>query len=136
MAAAEAIAEALWLCQLLADIGYVQVGPTPILEDNHGAIKLSNNEYGHRRTEHIDVRYHFIRERVKSKKLALVPCPSEEMIAYVITKSVAKSNLLIHRKFTWITTTRGNVVVPHTFLIKQITYTQFQHPQPPHHRQH
>lgn len=33
-----------------------------LLVDNQSAIKLTKNDELHKRTKHIDVRYHFIRE--------------------------------------------------------------------------
>lgn len=38
------------------------VGPTTIFEDNQGAIHLVENPVHHKRTKHIDVRFHYVRE--------------------------------------------------------------------------
>lgn len=62
MAAAEGAKAAVWLRQLLKDIGYEQMTSTPIFIDNQSAIRLVRNPELHHRTKHIDVRYHFIRE--------------------------------------------------------------------------
>ena len=35
-----------------------------ILEDNQGAIALTKNPEFHKHTKHIDIRYHFVREKV------------------------------------------------------------------------
>ena len=43
-----------------------------VMEDNNGAIKLSNNLESYKRTKHIDIKYHFIRELVKSNKIRLL----------------------------------------------------------------
>ena len=56
--------EAIWLRRLLFDVGYEMDSPTTLYEDNQGAIELPKNPKSHNRTQHIDISYHFIRERV------------------------------------------------------------------------
>ncbi|EWM20271.1 retrotransposon protein [Nannochloropsis gaditana] len=41
------------------------------MEDNQACIAMSNNPITHKRTKHIDVRYHFVREKVESKEVEL-----------------------------------------------------------------
>ena len=54
--------EAVWLRQLLADIGYVQEGPTSIMCDNQGCIALAKNPTYHSRTKPINVQHHFVKD--------------------------------------------------------------------------
>ena len=42
-----------------------------VFEDNQGAIALSKNPEFHKRTKHIDIRYHFVRERVDDDQVLL-----------------------------------------------------------------
>ena len=56
---------------LLDEIYYVDL-PAVIAEDNTGAIFLSKNQQVGSRTKHIDVRYHFIREKVESGHVVVV----------------------------------------------------------------
>ena len=58
--------------------------------DNQGALSLSKNPINHKRTKHIDVKFHFIREHVKTGKVILSYVPSAENDADVFTKSVGK----------------------------------------------
>ena len=44
----------------------------------------------HARTKHIDIRHHFIREKVVDGSINLVYCPTESMIADALTKPVSK----------------------------------------------
>ena len=44
----------------------------------------------HRSSKHIEIRYHFVRERVQDGSLKLVYIPSSENIADVLTKSTRK----------------------------------------------
>ena len=61
--------EAFWLRRLINDLGNRMISPTLIYEDNQGAIQLSRNPRFDNRTKHIDVSYHFVRERVTSKEI-------------------------------------------------------------------
>lgn len=42
-----------------------------ICSDNMVALQLSSHKINHQRTKHIDFRYHFIREKIQSKKIKL-----------------------------------------------------------------
>jgi hypothetical protein len=58
-------------------------------EDNQGCIKLSKNSVMKERTKHIDIAYHFVREMVKDKVIELEYCPTNDMFADILTKSVS-----------------------------------------------
>lgn len=60
VAASECAKEIIWLNRLLNDITAVNDTPT-LFVDNASAIKLAKNPEFHKRSKHIDVRYHFIR---------------------------------------------------------------------------
>ena len=57
----EAIRENDGLRHVLRELGFPQKLPTPILEDNESAIKLSNNPIKAGRSKHIQLHHHFIR---------------------------------------------------------------------------
>ena len=90
MAATQCIKEATWLRQLLADVGYVQEEATTIMCDNQGCILLAKNPTHHSRTKHIDVQHHFIREKLDGGEICLEYCPTQDMVADVLTKALAK----------------------------------------------
>ena len=64
IAASEATKEAIWLRKLLYDIRQECENPTILNMDNQSSIKLTKNQEFHRRSKHIDVRYHFICDKV------------------------------------------------------------------------
>ena len=64
--------------------------PTLIYEDNQGAIQLSRNPNFHNRTKHIDVCYHFVHERVTSNEIIVDYCPTQDMVADIMTKGLSK----------------------------------------------
>lgn len=90
MATSQCTKEAIWLRKLLADVGLVQEGATTIMCDNQGCIALAKNPTHHSRTKHIDVQHHFIREKLEGNEISLKYCPTEDMVADVLTKALAK----------------------------------------------
>jgi hypothetical protein len=86
MALTAAIQEAMFLRQLLYSMGVKQSEPTMIIEGNQACIALSKNIIVNIRSKHIDITYHFNREKVESGEVDLKYCPTKEMIADVMTK--------------------------------------------------
>ena len=87
MAAAYAVKEALWLRQLMFDL-HLDPGTISIRADNQGAIKLLKNPIFSMRSKHIDVVYHFARERVARKEVKFEYIRTDDMIADSLTKPV------------------------------------------------
>jgi hypothetical protein len=85
----EASKEALYLNSVLSEMFDVQRCPT-IYNDNQSARNLAMNDVYHCRTKHIDIRYHFIREMVHSRKICLQYLPTGDMVADILTKGVPR----------------------------------------------
>ena len=58
--------------------------------DNQGAIKLASNAQFHNRTKHINIRYHFIRDAIKSSLISLEYLPTAAMVADIMTKPLPR----------------------------------------------
>ena len=86
IAACESTKEAVWLRSLLSEILGVSNGSTPLLCDNEGAICLVKNPEFHQRTKHIDIKYHFIREKHQDKEIEIVYTSTENQLADLFTK--------------------------------------------------
>ena len=71
IALGSATQEAIWLRQLLSDRKVNVQEPTEIFEDNQGSIAMAKNPVGHKRSKHIDIRHHFIREAVQAGTVRL-----------------------------------------------------------------
>uniref|UniRef100_A0A2N9IHB0 Reverse transcriptase Ty1/copia-type domain-containing protein n=1 Tax=Fagus sylvatica TaxID=28930 RepID=A0A2N9IHB0_FAGSY len=85
-ALATGAAELAWLRQVLCDLGvYLPTAPT-MWCDNTSAIALASNPVFHSRTKHIEVDYHFIRERVVRGDLHLHFISTEDQLADLFTK--------------------------------------------------
>ena len=59
-----------------------------IYEDNQGSIALAKNPEFHKRTEHIDIRYHFVREKVEDGQVVLQYVSTLDMLADLMTKPI------------------------------------------------
>lgn len=86
MAGCAAAKEAIWLRQLLSDIKETVGDATPLYIDNQSAIKIIHNPEFHKRTKHIDIRFHFIRERQQLGEIAGEYVCSDEQLADILTK--------------------------------------------------
>src|SRR5262245_42069349 len=88
MAATEVTTEVMWLRSLMQSLGFQQNKPTVVFEDNHSAIKWAQNEWGHKRTKHMDTRYKFVCEAATNRVVELKPRASREMPADMLTKGL------------------------------------------------
>ena len=88
----QAAKEILWLRVLLEEIGaFKHIAPMSTLNaDNQGAIALARNSEYHGRTKQIDIQYYFIRDLVTSENVDLSFCPSGEMIADIMMRSLSR----------------------------------------------
>ena len=68
VAATGATCQAVWMRRMLKDLSQNQQESTTIFCDNYSAIALSKNHVFHKKTKHIDTRYHFIRELVNHQR--------------------------------------------------------------------
>ena len=90
VAASSACKEAVWLRKLLRNLNCGSEKATVIFVDNQSAIRLVKNPEYHKRTKHIDIRYHFIREKSEAKEIAVEYVPSELQKADIFTKALTK----------------------------------------------
>ncbi|KAH8360126.1 hypothetical protein KR093_010886 [Drosophila rubida] len=86
MALFEAVREALWLKSLMKEIKLEISHPIKIYEDNQGCICIANNPTCHKRSKHIDIKYHFSREQITNKVISLVYIATDEQLADIMTK--------------------------------------------------
>jgi hypothetical protein len=71
------------------ELGISQSRAPTLWCDNIGATYLSANPIFHRRSKHIEVDYHFIRERVATKQLEVRPISNKDQLAEALTKPLA-----------------------------------------------
>jgi len=56
--------EAIWLRNIMKEIGYEQAHPHHISSYNHSVIALKKNLIFHKRIKHVEIQAHFIRKKV------------------------------------------------------------------------
>jgi histone deacetylase 1/2 len=83
---ANATAELIWVQALLGELGVIQRRPPVLWCDNIGATYLSANPVFHARTKHIEIDFHFVRERVARKLLEIRFISSKDQLADIFTK--------------------------------------------------
>lgn len=89
MAVSMACQEANWLRQFDAELNEHGLPKTiDIFCDNRSALNLSNSDAYHARTKHIDIRHHFIRNKVNKKEIKIQPINTTAMVADNLTKGV------------------------------------------------
>lgn len=85
----EASKEVKWLRQLLEEMHEQFDTPTIIYEDNQSCIALVRDHKFSYKTKHIDTRYKMIRDLVKKEVIKCEYCPTEEMVADLLTKPLS-----------------------------------------------
>ncbi|XP_076932672.1 secreted RxLR effector protein 161-like [Bidens hawaiensis] len=76
----------MWLKELLEEINGEEVETIDIMCENSSMIKLSKNPVQHKRTKHIDVRFHYLRNLVNEEKVQLEFFLSKDQVADIIIK--------------------------------------------------
>jgi hypothetical protein len=97
IALSEAAGEARWLRNLFSELGFAQTLPTTIRGNNDGSIAMTKNPQFHKRSKHIDLQYHSIREQVHKGNIIVESCRTNNQTADVLTKPLARAK---HRQHT------------------------------------
>jgi hypothetical protein len=82
---------------LLSDLGFEQESPIVIYKDNKSAINLANAPAITRKSRHIHIRHHFIRDLVKQGVLVIKHLPSAYMTADLLTKPLGPKMFIFLR---------------------------------------
>ena len=93
IAAMYAAKEALWLHSLITQLFGITPNATTLFSDNQSAIVLMKAHQYHAHTKHIDIQFHFICWVVEDGKLHLIYCPTEEMVADILTKALLSTKV-------------------------------------------
>ena len=88
--ACSASGEAVWLRKLLSDIFDLQLDATCIHCDNQSCMKLSENPVLHDKSNHIEIKYHYIMDMVQRGAMKLLYVTTEEQIVDVLMKPLAR----------------------------------------------
>lgn len=92
IAGAEAAKEAVWIRNFINDlrIPRVHIDTVPLYIDNNSALKLTRNPEFHSRSKHINVKHHFIREKVDEGVINTQRVETRDNLADVFTKALPR----------------------------------------------
>lgn len=96
MSLSDACRQLVWMHSLLSEMR-IHIRSIPLCGDNQGAIFIASNAVQEKRTKHIDIRYHYIREVVESGKVKLYFVQTEENLADMFTKNLSRDKFLYCR---------------------------------------
>ena len=88
-----AASEVVWLKRILKDLGIPIEDLTLLYYENMSSIYLPRNPVFHARTKHIEVHYHFIRERVLASDVDLKHISTNLQKANIFTKALGADKL-------------------------------------------
>lgn len=89
IAAADCCKELLYLKSLIQEITNSPL-QVKLYVDNQSAISLMKTGVMNKRSKHIDVRYHFIHEKIVTGEINVMYCPTDKQIADLLTKPLCK----------------------------------------------
>ena len=100
VALSEVVKEVLFLRQVQEFMEpSMRVGAVNVFEDNERAIKLATNKYASRRTKHIDVKHHLVRDASDARKIRVAYVRSKDQHADLLTKPLDLQRFYKHAKF-------------------------------------
>ena len=91
---APAACEAVSLRAIAKELCIEQMEPTVLYEDNYGCVQLTKDEVLHKKTKHVNVKYHKIRELVRNKVVRIQQVPTNEQTADILTKLFSSAKKL------------------------------------------
>lgn len=90
LAMGSAAQECIWISRLFNFASGRSTLQPEVYVDNQGSIKMAKNDASGNRTKHIDIKYHLVRDLLNEGKFKLSYCPSNDMVADILTKPLAK----------------------------------------------
>ena len=90
IASSNATKEAIWLHTLLTELDFPPATATIVHANNQGCI-------AHSRAKHIDIRHHFIHERVERGEVDLHYVSTKDMLADIFTKALPRETFIKFR---------------------------------------
>jgi Reverse transcriptase (RNA-dependent DNA polymerase)/Integrase core domain/gag-polypeptide of LTR copia-type/GAG-pre-integrase domain len=93
MELADAGNQAMWYRMFLEELGYDVRDPILLHEDNKGAFDLSLNPVTGRKSKHIPIKYHVIRDYIENNQVEIIKVPTADQLADGLTKPLAHAPL-------------------------------------------
>ena len=94
----EAAREACWLRSLYHELGILDIEKATVIRgDNEASLAMAKRPQFHKRTKHIETRWHWIRRLVRAGKITVESCRDAEQTADILTKALPRPK---HAKHT------------------------------------
>jgi hypothetical protein len=87
----------MWVRNLFTELG-IDLAPIPLYGDNQGSIFIASNPVQEKRSKHIDLRYHYIRDVVQNGKVELFFVEGTQNPADMFTKNLGRVKFLKFRE--------------------------------------
>jgi len=94
MSLSDTCRQLVWMHSFFKELGMPIKGAIPLCGDNQGAIFNASNPVQEKRTKHIDIRFHFIQEKVSEGEVSVHFVPTDQNPADMFTKNLARDNFL------------------------------------------
>lgn len=89
---AKTAAEISWLCMLFKNLCIFLKSPPLLWCDNISSIYLASNPMFHARIKHLEVHYHYVREKVVSNALYVCYINTVDQVANIFTKGLTMTH--------------------------------------------
>jgi hypothetical protein len=89
------VCEVVWLCKVLADLSKHVLDSTIIHHGNQSCVKISENLVFHDKSNHIEIKYHYIQDMVQRKEVSMLYLPTDEQVVDVLTKLGRSSSTFV-----------------------------------------
>jgi hypothetical protein len=95
----EVMSQIVWMRYFMLAQG-IEISRNTLYQDNESAILLEKNgiSSSSRSTRHINIRYFFVKDRIKSGEIEIEFCPTEDMVGDFFTKPLQGKRFLNLRK--------------------------------------
>nr|GEU99737.1 hypothetical protein [Tanacetum cinerariifolium] len=100
ISACEASKEAIWMKNFIRDIGVVPTlqDPIEIFCDNESVVALTKEHKDHKKSKHIERKYHFVQSNVEKGHVIVKHIQSKDNLTDPFTKALAKSRHKEHAR--------------------------------------
>jgi hypothetical protein len=85
----ECTKEAIWLENMLLELGIINNQAVQLFVDNQSSFNFVRNPVFHSRTKYFEIHYHFSREKLEQRQIAVNYIPTADMPANIFTKALA-----------------------------------------------
>ncbi|RDX78248.1 Copia protein, partial [Mucuna pruriens] len=85
----------IWVKQLIQELKFVDVQPMKLYCDNQAALRIASNHVFHKRTKHIEIDCHFVREKLLAKEISTKFVNLSNQLADIFTKSLRGSQIQV-----------------------------------------